>query len=365
MKFDNIGFIGFGLIGGSIAKKIKKNTPNARIIATAHHEETVLVAYNEGLIENNGLLPLTAFSDCDIIFLCAPVQRNIDYLGELKGIIKPTCYITDVGSTKTEIHEEVIRLGLESNFIGGHPMTGSEKTGIGSANDALLENAYYIITPTALTPKADVERFREFVVSLSSIPLILDYNTHDYATGAISHMPHMLAYTLVNLVQQIDDDQEIMKTIAAGGFRDITRVASSSPVMWQNICASNRVQILKLIDQYMELLTKLRGQIDASDEKALLDFFQSAKDYRDSMTLPSVKSPNKYYELFVDLADEAGGLATVTRILADHAINIKNIAIINNREYEEGVLLLSFADDDARMQAKEVLIEKNYTVYKR
>jgi prephenate dehydrogenase len=156
-----------------------------------------------------------------------------------------------------------------------------------------------------------------------------------------------------------------MKTIAAGGFRDITRVASSSPVMWQNICASNRVQILKLIDQYMELLTKLRGQIDASDEKALLDFFQSAKDYRDSMTLPSVKSPNKYYELFVDLADEAGGLATVTRILADHAINIKNIAIINNREYEEGVLLLSFADDDARMQAKEVLIEKNYTVYKR
>jgi prephenate dehydrogenase len=244
-------------------------------------------------------------------------------------------------------------------------MTGSEKTGIGSANDALLENAYYIITPTALTPKADVEHFREFVVSLSSIPLILDYNTHDYATGAISHMPHMLAYTLVNLVQQIDDDQEIMKTIAAGGFRDITRVASSSPVMWQNICASNRVQILKLIDQYMELLTKLRGQIDASDEKALLDFFQSAKDYRDSMTLPSVKSPNKYYELFVDLADEAGGLATVTRILADHAINIKNIAIINNREYEEGVLLLSFADEDARTQSEHILAEKGYTLHRR
>ena len=208
MAFQTIGFIGLGLIGGSIAKKMKSNQPDIKIYATAHHKETIEEAYREGLIENNDLLPLSAFSDCDYIFLCAPVQRNLAYLRQLKDIIRSDCYITDVGSTKTEIHEEVIRLDMEANFIGGHPMTGSEKTGILSATNTLLENAYYIITPTALTPKEEISEFRDFVLSLGAIPLILDYKIHDYSTAAISHLPHMIAYSLVNLVRQIDDDKE-------------------------------------------------------------------------------------------------------------------------------------------------------------
>lgn len=363
MKFNKVGFIGLGLIGGSIAKKMKADHPDIHIYATAHHEETVKEAYREGLIDNDTLLPLTAFHDCDIIFLCAPVQRNLDYLSELKDIIQKDCYITDVGSTKTEIHEEVIRLGLEANFIGGHPMTGSEKTGILAADKTLLENAYYIITPTAITPQSDVEDFREFVRSLGSIPLILDYKTHDYSTAAISHLPHMIAYSLVNLVQQIDDDNETMKSIAAGGFKDITRIASSSPVMWQNICASNREQILVLMDKYTALLSRLRSYIEASDEQALLDFFQSAKDYRDSLSLPSIKTESTYYELFVDLPDETGGIAKVSRILADAGISIKNIGIVNNREFEEGILHISFADERSRSTAKKLLVKHGYTTH--
>lgn len=363
MKFNKVGFIGLGLIGGSIAKKMKADHPDIHIYATAHHEETVKEAYREGLIDNDTLLPLTAFHDCDIIFLCAPVQRNLDYLSELKDIIQKDCYITDVGSTKTEIHEEVIRLGLEANFIGGHPMTGSEKTGILAADKTLLENAYYIITPTAITPQSDVEDFREFVRSLGSIPLILDYKTHDYSTAAISHLPHMIAYSLVNLVQQIDDDNETMKSIAAGGFKDITRIASSSPVMWQNICASNRQQILVLMDKYTALLSRLRSYIEASDEQALLDFFQSAKDYRDSLSLPSIKTESTYYELFVDLPDETGGIAKVSRILADAGISIKNIGIVNNREFEEGILHISFADERSRSTAKKLLVKHGYTTH--
>lgn len=365
MKFNKVGFIGLGLIGGSIAKKMKADHPDIHIYATAHHEETVKEAYREGLIDNDTLLPLTAFHDCDVIFLCAPVQRNLDYLSELKDIIQKDCYITDVGSTKTEIHEEVIRLSLEANFIGGHPMTGSEKTGILAADKTLLENAYYIITPTAITPQSDVEDFREFVRSLGSIPLILDYKTHDYSTAAISHLPHMIAYSLVNLVQQIDDDNETMKSIAAGGFKDITRIASSSPVMWQNICASNREQILVLMDKYTGLLSRLRNYIEASDEQALLDFFQSAKDYRDSLSLPSIKTESTYYELFVDLPDETGGIAKVSRILADAGISIKNIGIVNNREFEEGILHISFADERSRSKAKELLDAQGYTTHLR
>lgn len=363
MKFDNVGFIGLGLIGGSIAKKMKANNPDIHICATAHHVETIQEAYREGLIDNNALLPLTAFHDCDVIFLCAPVQRNLDYLSKLKNIIRKDCYITDVGSTKTEIHEDVIRLNMEANFIGGHPMTGSEKTGILAANKTLLENAYYIITPTAVTPQADVEDFRKFVHSLGSIPLVLDYKTHDYSTAAISHLPHMIAYSLVNLVQQIDDDNETMKSIAAGGFKDITRIASSSPVMWQNICASNRDQILTLMDKYTALLSELRGYIESSNEQALLDFFQSAKDYRDSLSLPSIKTESTYYELFVDLPDETGGIAKVSRILADAGISIKNIGIVNNREFEEGILHISFDDEKSRSKAKELLTEQGYVTH--
>lgn len=363
MQFNKVGFIGLGLIGGSIAKKMKADNPNIHIYATAHHEETIKEAHREGLIDNDALLPLRAFHDCDVIFLCAPVQRNLDYLAELKNIIRKDCYITDVGSTKTEIHKEVIRLGMEANFIGGHPMTGSEKTGILAANKTLLENAYYIITPTAVTPQSDVDDFRDFVRSLGSIPLILDYKTHDYSTAAISHLPHMIAYSLVNLVKQIDDSNETMKTIAAGGFKDITRIASSSPVMWQNICASNRDQLLILMDKYTSLLSQLRGYIETFDEQALLDFFQSAKDYRDSLSLPSIKTKSTYYELFVDLPDETGGIAKVSRILADAGINIKNIGIVNNREFEEGILHISFANEYSRSKAKELLIAQAYTTH--
>ncbi len=254
---------------------------------------------------------------------------------------------------------------MEANFIGGHPMTGSEKTGILSATNTLLENAYYIITPTALTPKEEISEFRDFVLSLGAIPLILDYKIHDYSTAAISHLPHMIAYSLVNLVRQIDDDKETMKTIAAGGFKDITRIASSSPVMWQNICASNRVPILSLMDQYLALLTKLRGYIDSSNEQALLSFFQQAKDYRDSITLPSVKSPTVYYEFFVDLVDETGGIAAVAGLLAQYHISIKNIGIVNNREFEEGVLQLAFPDKQTLTRAKRLLTDNGYMVHER
>lgn len=283
MTFQTIGFIGLGLIGGSIAKKIKAIRPDTKIYASAHHKETIETAYHMGLTENNEPLPLSAFSDCDCIFLCAPIEKNIAYLRELKDIIKKDCYITDVGSTKTTIHEEVNALGLAKNFIGGHPMTGSEKTGILNADEKILKNSYYIITPASETPQTDIDDYKKFVLSLGSIPLVMDYKAHDYATAAVSHVPHMIAYTLVNLVQNIDDGQNTMKTIAAGGFKDLTRIASSSPEIWQNICSANRASVLSLIDSYTVLLNTLRGYIDADDRESLLAFFQSAKDYRDSI----------------------------------------------------------------------------------
>ena len=365
MQLKKIGFIGLGLIGGSIAKKIKANHPDCEIIATARRLETITEANEMNLISNDILLPLSAFADCDLIFLCAPVEKNLDYLHELKEIVSTNTIITDVGSTKTQIHKEVISLGLEKQFIGGHPMTGSEKTGISNANEYLLENAYYIITPTKENTQEQIDQFYSLVKELGSIPLVLDYEEHDYATASISHLPHLIAYTLVNLVKDIDDENETMKTIAAGGFKDITRIASSSPVMWESICKTNQTQIIKLMDQYLSSLSELRKDIEIADSQTLLDKFQSAKDYRDSITVRNIKSYNKVHELFLDLADETGGIAIIASILAFKGISIKNIGIVHNREFEEGVLHIEFYDQDSVEIATELLIEKNYVVHRR
>lgn len=365
MKFNKIGFIGLGLIGGSIAKKIHIEYPDAKLYALSGREETITLAHEMGLIENHTMCTISDFFDCDCIFLCTPVQQNIEYLRQLKGNIKSDCIITDVGSVKSDIHKEVIALNMEANFIGGHPMAGSEKTGLSNANEYLLENAYYILSPTTKTGQKTIDDMCAFVTSLGAIPLVLDYTVHDHATAAISHLPHIIAYSLVNLIKKSDDNQETMKTIAAGGFRDLTRIASSSPVMWQNICLSNREQILELIDNYTEALNKTRADIANQNGSALLHDFQTAKDYRDSFNIKKKGLINNIYEIFLDLIDEAGGIATVATILASNNLSIKNIGIIHNREFEEGVLRLEMYDQDSLDKSTALLKKYHYTVYER
>ena len=156
-----------------------------------------------------------------------------------------------------------------------------------------------------------------------------------------------------------------MKTIAAGGFKDLTRIASSSPVMWQNICQSNGEQIVRLIDAYEEMLEKTKHDILSSDADALLKDFQSAKDYRDSIAITNKGPIKEIYELYLDLLDEAGGIATVATILASNHLSIKNIGIIHNREFEDGVLRLEMYDRISLDAAVQLLRKHHYTIYER
>lgn len=365
MSFEKIGFIGLGLIGGSIAKTLKRLYPEKKLYASSGHLSTVTEAFNDHTIENDTQLSLEEIGNCDLIFLCTPVQQNIAYLKELKPVLKDGAIITDVGSVKSDIHAAAASEGMEHCFIGGHPMTGSEKTGYANATAYLLENAYYIITPTEQSPADKVSEFTELVRALGAIPITLDYQAHDHATATISHLPHIVAASLVNLVQQLDDEHETMKTIAAGGFKDITRIASSSAVMWENICLSNREQILKIMDSFSEQLAFIRAEIAASDGSSVNGFFQSAKDYRDSITISKSGPLKKVFELYCDLIDEAGGIATIATILASNHLSIKNIGIIHNREFEDGVLHLEMYDGESLQKAVELLRKYHYTVYER
>lgn len=365
MSIQRLGFIGLGLIGGSIVKTARRLYPDIQIIALSGHPSTISRAYQEGLIENKQNASIEDFSECDYIFLCAPVQQNLTYIKQLKEVMKDSCILTDVGSVKGDIHRAVKELDMEDHFIGGHPMTGSEKTGLSNATAYLLENAFYIITPTSKVDAERVNEFRDFIHSLGAIPMVLNYDSHDAATAAISHLPHVIAVALVNFVKQADNSEETMKTIAAGGFRDITRIASSSPVMWEEICLTNKEKILTMLDSYQNSLLQIRSKIADSDAKGIRGFFQSAKDYRDSLLVSPKGSIQTIFELYCDLIDEAGGIATIATILASNNISIKNIGIIHNREFEDGVLKIELYDQGAYDKTILLLRKYHYTVYER
>lgn len=365
MQVDKIGFIGLGLIGGAIAKSIHRVYPQIPLIAYDVDKTSLSLALEDGVITDAYDTINNHFASCRYIFLCAPVQKNAEFLAKLSGFASETCLITDVGSVKTSIHQAIAGTPLEPYFIGGHPMAGSEKSGYANATSLLLENAYYILTPTRRTAPALVTDLKEFVHSLGAIPLVLDYEEHDYVTAAISHLPHILAFTLVNLVKELDTPEETMKAIAAGGFRDITRIASSSPIMWQQICLTNGIQIETLIDAFIEALEHIKKEITSQKDSELFDFFQSAKDYRDSFSLKSSGPIPKIYEIYCDLVDETGGIATIATILAANQISIKNIGIIHNREFQDGVLHIEFQEEDALQKALVLLRNYHYTVYER
>lgn len=362
MELNNIGFIGLGLIGGSIAKAIRKTYPDTKIFAHASHIETIKNAYASGVIDNEGFLPLSDFGTLDVVFLCSPVKVNLSYLEELKPFLSESVILTDVGSVKGDIHKKIAALGLDSQFIGGHPMTGSEKIGFTYSDASLLENAYYILTKNDTTDSTLLNDFQNLIASLGALPLVLTPTEHDFATAAISHLPHVISASLVNLVKD-NDANNILKTIAAGGFKDITRISSSSPVMWQNICIENKDEIQKLIELYKKELDAFENVLEQKEFDELLHKFSSAKDFRDSLPVRKASLLPQTFECFVDIPDETGVIARVAVLLADHNISMQNIGIVNNREFEEGALHIELKtqhDLDATIQ---LLKDNDYHIH--
>ena len=358
------GFVGLGLIGGSLAKAIRRSRPDCQIMAWSRTRDTLRQAKEDGAIDwICTSLTDTAFSSCDIIFLCAPVEANIEALRALKDHVRKDCILTDVGSVKTDIHLAAQELGLTGQFIGGHPMTGSEKSGYSYALPHLFENSYYIITPFPDTPSDRVETYRALALDIGAIPLILDYRRHDFATAAVSHLPHLIAAALVNTVHTLDGPDELMKLIAAGGFKDITRIASSSPDMWESICVENHSNISEVMDTFLTLLTDSRKAMNEGNGAAIHDMFRDSRDYRNSFSNASPGLINRTFRIHCDVVDEAGAIATIATILAVNQINIKNIGILHSHEFEEGVLWIDFYEEEAQMEAVRILEHHRYKVW--
>lgn len=355
-------FIGLGLIGGSIARGLKRGAPNTRIMAYMRTRSKLEQAKKDGIVDVilDGIDE--QLSQCDIIFLCTPVEYNADYLKKIRPFLKEGAIVTDVGSTKTSIHETVKELHMEACFVGGHPMAGSEKTGYESSTDHLLENAYYILTPTDLCPPCHIERMTAIAETIGAIPLVLDYEEHDFIVAAISHLPHLVASSLVNLVRDSDGEKELMKRLAAGGFKDITRIASSSPVMWEQICTTNSKNIGVILERYIHSLEQVLEEIKEKDGESIHLLFESSRDYRNSFAETNKGSISPDHSCSVDVKDEPGAISIISSILAGQGINIKNIGINHNREHGEGALRISFYDEDSLHAAWNRLETFNYVL---
>ena len=359
------GFIGIGLRGGSVAKALRRVYPGCKIIVYNRGAKPRVMAKNDGTANIAIDKVDDTFQECDYIFLCTPVERNVEYLKTLKDIIKKDCIITDVGSVKTNIHESVSKLKMETNFIGGHPMAGSEKTSYEFANDRLLENAYFAVTPTDKVEQSYIEEYTKIISDIGAIPISITYKEHDRVVAAISHLPHIIASSLVNLVKHNDSDSEYMKTIAAGGFKDITRIASSSPEMWEQICMTNNTNISEMLGLYIDDLKTIQNELDTKNGQAINDLISESRDYRDNLDEHNNSIIQRSYSIFCDIIDESGAIATIATILATNGVSIKNIGIVHNREHEEGVLKISFYDEVSANKAIEQLERHRYKVFKR
>lgn len=361
---DQVGFIGLGLIGGSIAKAIKANGLAKKIIAYDIDTPSLTLAYREQVVDICASEIDDHFKNCTIIFLCCPVHVNIEIYAKLINIVNKDCIITDVGSTKEAMMSAVNSFNNSIPFIGGHPMAGSEKYGYSASTAHLFENAYYILTPTQNILQSQLDILYALVKGIKALPIVVSPDQHDYITAAISHVPHIIAASLVNMVNHLDSDEGYLHTLAAGGFKDITRIASSSPAMWQQICLSNKKHIVDLLSYYVNDLRKIINMIDDGNKHNIYDFLESARAYRDSFQERKTGALLPSYAVTVDVEDKPGIIAQIATLLSEYNISIKNIGIINNREYTSGVLEIVFYDEECLEKSIDILTNMQYVVYK-
>ncbi|AIS52261.1 prephenate dehydrogenase TyrA [Thermoanaerobacter kivui] len=277
----NAVIVGLGLIGGSLAKALSKYT-DIKVMAVDINENSLHKALEEGVI-SYGVTDLDFQVDADLVFICTPVGKVVEKAKNILPYLKKGCIVTDVGSTKKVIMEEVQKfLPDEIFFIGGHPMAGTEKAGYDNADADLFVNSNYLLTPFDNVKEDVLDLFiNEVIIKIGAKPVIMDYNKHDAIVGIISHVPHILSATLTNFAH--DKCSEAFK-YAAGGFKDTTRIALSQTEIWKDIICTNKEVILELLKNYREVLSDFICYLENDDIDTIQKFLEDARKYRNTIT---------------------------------------------------------------------------------
>lgn len=361
MSKKNIVVAGLGLIGGSLAKGM---IIDHHIIGYDVNEKTLNYALENGVINEIALNFPEACQKADIVILASPISSTIELLQEMNEMIfKKDIIVTDACSVKGSILNVANEMTNEHIiFIGGHPMAGSHKKGIQAAKLHLFENAIYVLTPTTEKSKTQIEVIKDVLHNTKSNFIILTPEEHDEMTGVISHFPHLIASSLVHQAKNWQNKHPYLPELAAGGFRDITRIASSNPYLWQDIFSHNQGKMVLLLGDWIEEMIKLKEMIEENHKDEMTDYLQQAKNYRDGLGSRKKGALPSFYDVYVDIQDQTGALANVVQLLAFAEISITNIRILEIREGIMGALRLSVSNKQHQDDSIHLLTKHGYEV---
>ena len=279
---DRLAIIGVGLIGASLALALKKSAAVGHVVGCGRHPENLQKGIELGVIDSYTTSIAEAAKGADIVVIATPLGAMKMVFEQVSDVISDRTIVTDAGSAKGSVIDTAkAALGDRiAQFVPGHPIAGAEKSGVEAGLANLYENRRVILTPTDSTDPNAVKVIQQMWLQCGASVEFLEVEHHDKVLAATSHLPHMLAYSLVNYLSNLNDHDEIFK-YAAGGFRDFTRIASSDPVMWRDVCISNGDALEKFIEGYKQELDEVSSAIRNRDSERLLELFSTAKSERD------------------------------------------------------------------------------------
>ncbi|MGV3488093.1 MAG: prephenate dehydrogenase [Tuberibacillus sp.] len=363
-NLPKVFIIGLGLIGGSLARAIRREHD---VIITAYDVDVDALEWAEkmGVIDHKAASIEEGAKDADFIILASPVGAVLSNLEELGRVqMKADVIITDAASAKKMVNEKAKKaVGDQYVFIGGHPMAGSHKNGVAASDADLFENAFYFLTPDNDVPQQALTYLQDLLKGTRAKFLTLDPETHDDIVGVLSHFPHIVAAALVHHLKGFNAGGMNISQFAAGGFRDITRIASSDPTLWQDIVLHNKDVLLELFHSWDDVMNNVRQQLETGDIDGINRFFYEAKTFRDQFPIKQKGAIPSTNDLYIDLLDRPGEIAKVTALIGDAGISITNIQVIEWREAISGVLRVSFRTAEDRERASLELAANGYRTY--
>lgn len=358
-----VTIIGVGLMGGSLALCFK-GKPGIRVCGFSPNPNSVSKYLQREVVDEATTSLAEAVADADFIFLCVPVGRLDEYLKQLQSLpVKPGAIVTDVGSTKASVMESAGQWMPEGvHFIGGHPMAGSERSGVEAASSYLYENAFYVLTPMPSTPEEVYGRLTELLELTRAQIVQMDPVQHDQIVGAISHLPHIIAVALVNQIVDYNETNSLYENLAAGGFRDFTRIAAGDPVMWRDILVNNRDVVLALLRDWNGRMEQFVQMLEQADGESIERAFQRAGQFRNKLPERRKGVLVAAFDLYVDIPDHPGIVGRLATRLGEAGINLSNIQILESRADAPGILRLSFRDEKHFDRAVQ-LLKTEYSVH--